>query len=793
MKLTYKLIFCVAWWIFSIPSLSYASISYTPGEFITMTGSNDSLRFDVHEVLDESSADAIGAQLISDTMYLTGAFYMSWIWWGLLQTWSYQVWLDCWTSVDFSALPNICHLTGSGWSEMIGELGFSGAEYHSASGTLSGSIRSNFWEIPLEGIYLPLLPASFTVDMNNSVTKHDYTLTISWSVKYVPWAWVLKIDPHMPQSRTFSTDENGIFSPIDLSLADSYTLTITDPDEWNTVMTDIKILPWPLSLSLIGGTHFIQDFCNTYEDDCPDGKTLSATTLIRTWDNLTWDGESYYHFRLKSRDQYGNAVDTWTIKITYTTTVKTNQLDEVMVDFPTEFDWTLTGDAVIHSGNILFSDLPNGTSSSSDLILNWQDILYSIASYAPTNPENVIQLQGIDYTTTPTGVIIPITWLDTSALTFNPWYTATLSNPIPEIHIGEKHEFKVDVTRKWGRTDTPAQIFSFLTIGDWLFAAFRDFTSWEWFVCEWYYQDLPTTWECVWPQVKDFSFPSVLKVTTSASSFMFTGSYAPMTRYPVKEKVASDIIVAYDWIDTLWFPSKIIYQNTSPVEHGESLFQESNVKILWTSNDWKSSGDILFAWNGKAKYFDALRQKITLLSRNRTSYNDVDYLVVNWDITITEWLFATKRTIIILGWTGTISENIARNVDHPLALIALSDSVGKWWVIVIDPAVTDLNLSLVTDRHITSSGDNQLSINGSIISSNTLGDTLARICPYYVTTTCDTTESGKYDFENMRAGFRDLSDKTGKTSTNPRATEYPHTPMIIEYDLRIITNPPPGL
>jgi hypothetical protein len=789
MKLTYKLILIVSWWIFSIPSFLYANISYTPGEYITMTGSNDNIRFDVHGVLDESSVDATGAKLISDTMNLTGAFYMSWIWWGLLQTWSYQVWLDCGASVDFSALPNICHLTGSGWSEMIGELWFSGAEYHSASGTLSGTIRSNFWDIPLEGIYLPLLPASFTIDLNNSIAKHDHTLTISWSTKYAPGAWMLKIDPQKPHSRTFSTDENGIFSPIDISLADKYTITITDPDEWTTVITGIDILPWPLSLSLIGGTHFIQDFCNTYEADCPDGKTLSATTHTRTWDDLTWDGESYYHFRLKSRDQYGNAVDTWSMEITYTTTVKTNQLDDLVTVYPTDFSFSIAGDAAIVNSWVLANNF-DGTSSYST-VLNWLDILYSIASIAPTDlTDNVIQLQGIDYTTS-TGVIIPITWLDTTALTFNPWYTATLSSPT-DIHIGEKHEFRVDVTRDWSRTDTPAQIFSFLTIGDWSFAAFRDFTSLEWVDCEWFYQEQPTTWECVWPQVKDFTLPSVLKVTASASSYMFTGSYAPMTRYPLKEFVRWRNIISYKCKDDSLNDVQVLYHNTTVSDFWESLFQESNVKILWTSNGWKEYGDMLFAWNGKAKYFDALKQKITLLSRNRTSYSDVDYMVVNWDFTLTGWSFATKRTIIILGWTGTISQNIARNLDHSLALIALSDSVGKWWAIVIDPTVTDVNLSLITDRHITSSGDNQLYINGNIISSNTLGDTLAQICPYYITV-CDATESSKYDFENIRSGFRGLSDTTGKTSTNPRAWEYPHTPMIIEYDMRIVTNPPPGL
>lgn len=43
----------------------------------------------------------------------------------------------------------------------------------------------------------------------------------------------------------------------------------------------------------------------------------------------------------------------------------------------------------------------------------------------------------------------------------------------------------------------------------------------------------------------------------------------------------------------------------------------------------------------------------------------------------------------------------------------------------IDPSVTDLDLTIITNRHVTTSGDMQLYIHGSIISSNTLGDTLA--------------------------------------------------------------------
>jgi|GEM_PF-6944608 len=45
----------------------------------------------------------------------------------------------------------------------------------------------------------------------------------------------------------------------------------------------------------------------------------------------------------------------------------------------------------------------------------------------------------------------------------------------------------------------------------------------------------------------------------------------------------------------------------------------------------------------------------------------------------------------------------------------------------------------------------------------------------------------------MRSGFESLSDKTGHTALSSRALEYPDTPMIIEYDARVSSFPPPGL
>jgi hypothetical protein len=47
--------------------------------------------------------------------------------------------------------------------------------------------------------------------------------------------------------------------------------------------------------------------------------------------------------------------------------------------------------------------------------------------------------------------------------------------------------------------------------------------------------------------------------------------------------------------------------------------------------------------------------------------------------------------------------------------------------------VTDIHAGLFAEKSVFSSGNNQLYIFGAIISANTLGDTAAGLCPYYVT------------------------------------------------------------
>ncbi len=58
---------------------------------------------------------------------------------------------------------------------------------------------------------------------------------------------------------------------------------------------------------------------------------------------------------------------------------------------------------------------------------------------------------------------------------------------------------------------------------------------------------------------------------------------------------------------------------------------------------------------------------------------------------------------------------------------------------------------------------------------------------------CDEARAALYDLEKMREGFTKLAVTLGKTATALRARDYPDTALIIEQDIRTITQPPPGL
>lgn len=289
-----------------------------------------------------------------------------------------------------------------------------------------------------------------------------------------------------------------------------------------------------------------------------------------------------------------------------------------------------------------------------------------------------------------------------------------------------------------------------------------------------------------------YIFPSVFETTTD-TDFAFSGIYAPFTAFPTEEPVSYATYVHYTKAN-LWSPSgyfggdDILYLSHRGT-FGTSEYRAPKVKILGQNNGLGEYGTIGMNKVTRAKFIDAIRKNVALLSRNRSDYSGVPYTIYSWDLPIDNATFNTKRTIVVVGGDVTISADIAAR-SAPLAIIALTDSSGNGGNILIDSSVKDVNASLVAEHSVHSSGDLQLYIHGSVISANTLGDTLAHICPYYITSVCDETEAAKYDLENLRTF--DGTDGS-KASSSLSAQSYSSTPVIIEYDMSIQQDPPPVL
>jgi hypothetical protein len=164
--------------------------------------------------------------------------------------------------------------------------------------------------------------------------------------------------------------------------------------------------------------------------------------------------------------------------------------------------------------------------------------------------------------------------------------------------------------------------------------------------------------------------PSSLTFSSPTPSFSFSGIYVPLTAYPEIERVYYDGLVHYQvgGIDVVY-----------PVFSGDQTagYRQSKVKIIGQSNARGEYGKIGTYSNNRTTFFNALRKNVTLLNRGRTTYADVEYKVVTSDTTITDSDFNSHQTIIAVGADITISDNILKDVDAPLAIVALTDSEGN--------------------------------------------------------------------------------------------------------------------
>jgi hypothetical protein len=741
----------------SLATAGWVSASVTLGATITMTGSNTDVRFDVASALYWYTV--IAPEIDRDSLVFSGAFYGNNIGWVEFT----HVKLDCGTQLLNNIISD-CILTGTGYNENIWDIDFWSVIYNSHTWILSGSATAQGMMIDLSGIILPLRPVELTI--SEVTVSQNAILTVSWAWMHDGgnqwWKWNIIL-----QGTTISREISGIHGVynIDLSLAGTYEVTIIDSNgsktEWIILIANSGVA----STTLNSG-NYATTYCgsNTDISHCPDWFSRSATTLTQEppTGTMVADGVSQYTFILKPRDQYGNRVTSGSMRIKYATTVKNIQttIDENLPMFTLVSNhWN--GDAFI--SNYLPTDTTGFWESEKTFSLN-NDIIYTISSTAPTNLNNEIKLVSIKYIDTTINNTLSL-WSSTP-LTFEPPFTATVISAPPI--IGQVTTFSGIVTGNIANI-TPTIISTF-QIGDGIKAEWRSLGSIPTATCT----NIPSNYSSPISSLCDWSGVSSI-ATMTGSDFSFTGKYMMNMWYTATpENTSVKTYIYYKTPD-----NKDILYNSQSNTLAESIISNARVTILGGS-----SAGLGISGQTRTDLINTLRERIALLSRNRTNYSAADYIVIKWNYEIPTNIWTTdtsntpKRTIIIIGGDITIGENIIYR-DHPLAIIALSDENNIWGNIIIKDWVSDIHGTLIAEHAIISipTTTNQLYIHGSLISANPPRDLAPSFCPFFISGLCDPSD---YDLPKQRWY---TTPSIGWASYN--------TPLVIESDTRILSDPPP--
>ena len=143
-------------------------------------------------------------------------------------------------------------------------------------------------------------------------------------------------------------------------------------------------------------------------------------------------------------------------------------------------------------------------------MLTPSDISYTIASTAPTNTDNRIQLNSIEYNGTD---ITSLLWK--TALSFAPLFTAGVTSGTPIVNT--PHTFQTIVVTNRTTSITPT-IITTMQIGDGSIAEWRSLTSSPVALCTNYNFSIATDPICAWDGISSIA-------TASDTDFTYTGTY----------------------------------------------------------------------------------------------------------------------------------------------------------------------------------------------------------------------------------------------------------------------------
>ena len=711
MNQRFRFLFIIAALFFGYTTSVSAVFTFIPGPTIALTGANNGVYFDVAD--DLFGYSSLPPHLHRDTKTFSGSFYLSGAGWIQFDAPGYRVQLDCGIQLlDSLTLP--CVLSGTGWSETIGDITFDKKLfYYPTDTTLSGTILTHIGVVAFSGIFLPIGP-TFFLEGNTSLANHTTSRTLSGKNRMSDGPWSIEMLPvgYPGWSRMY---DDTTLNMIDFSHAGEYLVTIRDPNQSQTIFSytvtpGVPSMVLDSSASAVLHTSFCQN--NPTHPKCPDGATIAPSLLKQYGSNLVADGKSYYNFDFSFRDRYGN-IPQGTVQIEYADHLKDVQYAGTdgapFVSFGSGIALNTSGSVWDMATVGIGQDTP--TTNWIDLAIN-PTIRYGFASYAPTNIESFLTLKKILYKDAGITTSLPHSEIG-SPITFLPWYSTSLA-VVGDILIGKSIDFTTSLVNLSSEVSPTMMPIYGLNIGDNSIASFAHFSSSAPSPACTKESVMIGLGECNWFRIGTSVLPSMIATTASS----FSGEYLPDGSSPQEVTYQSYITYIADGWRRFIYPS-------SNGTFGTAVATQSVLKILGQNNAVSHYFGIDTSVEVRNDFWNTVRKNVALLSRNRTIYTDVDYEIIQGaSISLDATAFATKRTIVVVGGDVTITDTIPFDPTLSYALIVLSDASGNGGNIRIQPSVRDIHANLFAEKSVLSSGDNQLYIHGMVLSLNTIGKSI---------------------------------------------------------------------
>ncbi len=235
--------------------------------------------------------------------------------------------------------------------------------------------------------------------------------------------------------------------------------------------------------------------------------------------------------------------------------------------------------------------------------LNTADTVYTIASTAPTDAvNNVIQLESLKYNAG-SDMALPA-WKST--LIFSPMYAASvMSSGTPVVNT--PHTFVTTVTKNDTTSTLIPTVITTLRVGTLAIDQWKSLTSMPAQICANYPSTMASDNLCDWGGVSSIA-------TSSASDFVFTGTYTTLSAIPEATDIKNYIYYRIGVIDILY--------ETNPATIANATITSERVRVLGQSGEGVKGGSI-----ARVNLINNIREQVALLSRNRFIYTDTDYII----------------------------------------------------------------------------------------------------------------------------------------------------------------------